>query len=430
MLQPRQISWNHCVLVWDREDGEESHIRLFDLGSANGTWINNTRVKPGTGAEDGRLLKNGDTVAFGITRTSSNELMNDATFEYEDGQDLRYTFYQFTENGPPEMTKNEEDIRNTLDMLDREHLNINVQRRILNSYLNPEPEPERPLFGGAVKAAVKAEPLSVKLEPLDGSIPATPRLFAPGHPIKDEPTEQRPSTITEEERGWIKVALDHADATEAELVQLRDELNKEAGDFLEPVRYDPFEGLEWITDKNVNPDKTEDEEIHAALATAVYDIPPALPDGATSTTDIASEGHDPHGADWNDPQIVWVGDLHLDRSKPLRIPLAWIYWSNAHHLPVYAHPNFKLIKESLHAPTARPHARLAKLFSDASAATAQRDLAAAEAEAAAEAGAEDEGRGTPVEDDGASDRASPDAENLGEGGTEAPEPATVGEVHD
>ena len=160
---------------------------------------------------------------------------------------------------------------------------------------------------------------------------------------------------------------------------------KEAGDSLAPTRYDPFDGLDWIADKNVNPDKTEDEEIHSVLATVVYDVPPALPEGAASATDITSEGHDPDGADWNDPQIVWVGDLHLNRSKPLRVPLSWIYWSNAHHLPVYLHPDFKPVKESLHAPTAQPHARLAKRFSDASAATAQRELAAAEATVAAEA---------------------------------------------
>ncbi|KZV65132.1 hypothetical protein PENSPDRAFT_690129 [Peniophora sp. CONT] len=408
MLQPRQISWNHCVLVWDREDVKESHIRLFDLGSVNGTWVNNTRVKAGTGADDGRLLKNGDIVAFGLTMPSSNEPLNDGTFEYEEGQDLRYTFHQFTEGGPPEMTKEEEDIRNTLDLLDREHTNINVQRRILNAYLEPAPPRERSLFSAG--AGVKDEPYDVKLEPLDGLLPPTPITM---HPVKAESSDY-PGSITEEERGWIKVALEHADATEAEIVDLREQLTKEAGDFLAPTRYDPFEGLDWITDTDVNPDKTEDEEIHAALATVQYDIPPALPDGATSTTDITSEGHDPHGADWNDPQIVWIGDLHLNRSKPLRVPLAWIYWSNAHHLPVYVHPNYKPVKETLHAATARPHARLAKLFSDASAAAAQRELAVAEAAATAESAKATEGSDEPDDADAETEEEGARAEE-GEG---------------
>ena len=152
-------------------------------------------MRPGTGADDGRLLKNGDVVAFGITRTSTNEPLNDGTFEYEEGQDLRYTFHQFTESGPPEMTEKEKEIRSALDLLDREHLNINVQRRILsveksfssftlcspigcsNSYLHPEAEKERPLFNVSKPGAgVKLEH-DIKPEPQD-SLPSMTSRFA------------------------------------------------------------------------------------------------------------------------------------------------------------------------------------------------------------------------------------------------------------
>jgi pSer/pThr/pTyr-binding forkhead associated (FHA) protein len=63
--RPREVSRHHCLLEIDPPT-----IRIYDLFSTNGTYVNGTRVNPGSQATDveqstGVELKDGDEIRLG-----------------------------------------------------------------------------------------------------------------------------------------------------------------------------------------------------------------------------------------------------------------------------------------------------------------------------------------------------------------------------
>lgn len=115
-----------------------------------------------------------------------------------------------------------------------------------------------------------------------------------------------------------------------------------------------------------------DERIKSRFGTVGRDPPPPIQSQADlNKLYFAYEGEAPDGPDWNDPDLVWRGNLYLNRSRPLTIPVSMIHWSNVHRLPVYLHPGFDPTST---VTTAYAYAAFSDNFSDESAARDRKQL--------------------------------------------------------
>ncbi|KAI0665871.1 kinase-like domain-containing protein [Trametes maxima] len=60
LLNGTKISWKHCTIEWDGDEGPHSAVKVMDL-SSNGTFINGEKI----GRGQSRLLREGNEIAFG-----------------------------------------------------------------------------------------------------------------------------------------------------------------------------------------------------------------------------------------------------------------------------------------------------------------------------------------------------------------------------
>ncbi|KZV66504.1 hypothetical protein PENSPDRAFT_84681 [Peniophora sp. CONT] len=89
-------------------------------------------------------------------------------------------------------------------------------------------------------------------------------------------------------------------------------------------------------------------------------------------TEFTRALHRKDAPDWSHPEIIW-GDLQsLDLSTPLNVPPSIIFWSIVHQLPVYMHPDYRVM--SRQGPFAHPYACSEYVFSDESAAEYRAEL--------------------------------------------------------
>ncbi|KAI0646003.1 kinase-like domain-containing protein [Trametes meyenii] len=68
ILDGIKISWQHCTIEWDGDEGPHSAVKVMDL-SSNGTFINGEKIGKG----QSRLLREGNEIAFGTCTPQPKE---------------------------------------------------------------------------------------------------------------------------------------------------------------------------------------------------------------------------------------------------------------------------------------------------------------------------------------------------------------------
>ncbi|KZV66529.1 hypothetical protein PENSPDRAFT_85681 [Peniophora sp. CONT] len=138
------IDWSLCTLQWDGRD----EVRIVDLFSANGIWINRRRLTPG----GSRVLQDGDTVFFSLCRLrdAPRHGENPPRLRYEVGENYAYTYHQYTDRSPPlssidqsawtrlnELESSHRRIEEELEKLRREREDVLKERQSLRSACTP-----------------------------------------------------------------------------------------------------------------------------------------------------------------------------------------------------------------------------------------------------------------------------------------------------
>ena len=94
VLSNSRASRQHCAITWD-----EHGLRLTDLGSSNGTFLNGSQLKGSANLEAGDVLSVGTDMlevvevrrkaTDGITRTEQNPVPSVEVYEFDDAQSTK-----------------------------------------------------------------------------------------------------------------------------------------------------------------------------------------------------------------------------------------------------------------------------------------------------------------------------------------------------
>ncbi|KZV66532.1 hypothetical protein PENSPDRAFT_654847 [Peniophora sp. CONT] len=306
VLDSPLFEWSFCNLLWDGRD----EVRIEDLSTVNGIWINRRRLAPG----ESRILREGDLVFLSICELATPEDGETPPPTYYDkGDDHAYIYHQYTDRPPP-LPPLHQSIWVRLDRLGR------ARRRIEDELARLERERE---------AVMSEEHIIFE------SLPEPPTFVRSAAADSLQETLDKWEGIRKQEPFWMKLPEDFRELCRPDT---------------DPLPY----AARW----------------RDTYSTCTRVRHPPLPWGPPvgGWTQVYHRSGWP---DWNNPDLVWGGVLPLDQSRPLTIPPSIIYWSAKYKLPVYAHPRFDQESTRVYA---RPYAQSHDGFTDYSAALQRRDL--------------------------------------------------------
>ncbi|KZV61689.1 hypothetical protein PENSPDRAFT_285557 [Peniophora sp. CONT] len=309
-----QIDWTHCTLLAD----EEGNVRIVDNFTTNGIWVDFRRLAPGESC----ILQDGDSIRFGLCALSWCHPRQYMTNAHVQGLNHAYVFHSFATRDPPGLSVADLELRSQLRELERSKTSIIQERLRLDRELQSNEEQIRHITQS----------------------------------MRDIPPTKEADTL------WAAQSL----------YDLRSQPLRSTYPHFFPLDVRDFRPQPWLL-PDIEPE--DDSSSLYAMCRSFGALPNQRPPPLEKNyriSEFTRALHHEDAPDWSHPEVIWGELQSLNLSTPLNVPPSIIFWSIVHHLPVYMHPDYRVM--SRQGPFAHPYACSEYVFSDESAAEYRAEL--------------------------------------------------------